>query len=39
MISNIYYNEDVAELEENGDLNPEAAGFMLGFNDAIPAEI
>ena len=27
------------ELEENGDLNPEAAGFMLGFNDAIPAEI
>ena len=38
MVGNIYYNEDVLELEEQGEIEPGDAGVMLGFNQAY-AEI
>ena len=39
MVENIYENEDVLELEEQDEIGSNEAGFMLGFNDAIPVEI
>ena len=36
---NPYINEDVLQMEEDGEMESEDAGFMLGFNDAIPAEV
>jgi len=32
MVGNIYYNEDVEEMEEQGEMEPGDAGVMLGYN-------